>query len=64
MAKDFNKILDECIDRVNRGENVDTCLAAYPEHAEKLRPLLETLTQTQTAFTLKMTNAFNKILDE
>ena len=38
--KELNKLLDECIDRMNRGESLEDCLASYPEHAEELRPLL------------------------
>jgi len=41
MAKDFDLILDECIDRISRGETVAACLADYPEHSEKLVALLE-----------------------
>ena len=38
--KELNRLLDECIDRMNRGESLEDCLASYPEHAEELRPLL------------------------
>ena len=38
----FNRILDDCIDRVNSGESVDACLSRYPEWAAELRPLLGT----------------------
>ena len=47
MAKEFNIILDECIDRLNRGERLDSCLADYPEQAEELKPILLAMTQVQ-----------------
>ena len=33
---------NDCIDRLARGESVDTCLRTYPEYAARLRPMLET----------------------
>lgn len=50
MAEEFEIILDKCIDRLSRGENLQQCLSDYPEHAAKLEPLLRTMTQTQEAF--------------
>jgi len=39
--KDLNRLLDECIDRMNRGEPLEEVLAGCPDEAERLRPLLE-----------------------
>ena len=50
MVNDFDKILDECIERLNRGESPETCIADYPEHAEQLEPLLRVVQQTQQAY--------------
>lgn len=50
MAKDFDRILDECIDRMNRGERMEACLAEYPEHARQLEPLLRAVTQTKAVY--------------
>lgn len=36
----FNSILDECLAALQQGETVDACLARYPRHADRLRPLL------------------------
>lgn len=33
---------NDCIDRLNAGQSLDDCLRAYPQHADRLRPLLET----------------------
>ena len=51
MPETFDKILDECVDRINRGERLEDCLASYPEHAEELEPLLRAMLDTQTAYT-------------
>lgn len=40
MASDFDRILDECIDRINNGESLDACLGNYPAYAERLKPSL------------------------
>ena len=41
MSADFETTLDECLVRLDRGENLDACLAAFPGLAADLRPLLE-----------------------
>jgi hypothetical protein len=50
MTKDFNEILDACIDRINQGDSLEACLADYPAHAEKLEHLLSAMRQTQEAY--------------
>ena len=40
MAEEFEHILDECIDRLLRGESLEQCLRRYPEQAAELEPLL------------------------
>jgi hypothetical protein len=50
MAEDFNRILDECIDRLHRGEAVDACLADHPEQAQQLEPLLRAMVRTEAAY--------------
>lgn len=39
-ARSFEDILDECMERLRRGESVEACLTSYPEHATELEPLL------------------------
>jgi hypothetical protein len=40
--KEFNDILDECLDRLMfKGDTVEQCLADYPQYADELKPLLE-----------------------
>ena len=50
MVNNFDKILDECIDRINRGESLESCLADYPEYVEQLEPLLQTVLQTKGTY--------------
>jgi len=38
----FNNILNECLDRILKGETVEQCLLSYPEQARELEPLLKT----------------------
>jgi hypothetical protein len=38
--RSFRSILDECLVGIQQGETVETCLARYPRHAERLKPLL------------------------
>jgi len=51
MAKDLDRILDECIDRINLGEKLEDCLVSYPEYAAELEPLLRVMLDTQVAYT-------------
>ena len=50
MVNNFDKILDECIDRINQGESLEVCLADYPEYVEQLEPLLRAMLQMQGAY--------------
>ena len=50
MNRNFDEILDECIDRINHGESLEACLAGYPEYAEQLEPLLQAMLQTQEVY--------------
>lgn len=51
MADDFDRILDECIDRINRGDSLADCLSDYPSYAERLRPLLQSMCGVQEVYT-------------
>jgi hypothetical protein len=42
QAEKFNNILNECLDRILKGETVEQCLLSYPEQAAELEPLLKT----------------------
>ena len=51
MADDPNKVLDECIDRINSGESIESCLLDYPGYSEQLKPLLQAALRTKEAYT-------------
>lgn len=42
MAK-IERILNECVERLRKGETVEQCLASFPEQASELEPLLKTV---------------------
>ena len=41
MSKKIEDVLDECLERIFRGEGIEDCLNAYPAQAPKLEPLLK-----------------------
>jgi hypothetical protein len=48
--KEFDNILDECLERiVLGGETLEQCLERYPEQADELKPLLETVLAVKEA---------------
>jgi hypothetical protein len=50
MKRDFESILDECLQQLNSGQaDIETCLARYPEQAAALRPLLQTASLLRAA---------------
>ncbi|MFC1950649.1 DUF5667 domain-containing protein [Chloroflexota bacterium] len=53
MADNFDKILDECIDRINHGESLESCLSDYSQYAEQLEPLLIAIFQTKEAYSFQ-----------
>jgi hypothetical protein len=53
-TREFDNILEECLERVLiKGETVEQCLAAYPEHAAELEPLLQTVLVAKEASAIK-----------
>jgi hypothetical protein len=52
-AREFENILNECLDRVIKGEDIEACLARHPEHAAELEPLLRTALETKMAAAIK-----------
>jgi hypothetical protein len=47
--KEFDNILDECLQRLLEGESIEACLSRYPEHAAELEPLLRAAQATLKA---------------
>ncbi|MCJ7522390.1 MAG: DUF4382 domain-containing protein, partial [Dehalococcoidia bacterium] len=52
MNKKFDRILDECVNRINSGEKLEDCLVSYPYNAAELEPLLRAVVDVQTPFKL------------
>ena len=42
MAQNMEDILDNCLERMFKGESIKDCLKAYPKQAPELEPLLKT----------------------
>jgi hypothetical protein len=58
MSKDWDILLDKCIDRMNEGASLEDCIAEHPEHAEELEPLLRVLCDARdTCSTMPRTTA-------
>ncbi|MFC2069209.1 DUF4382 domain-containing protein [Chloroflexota bacterium] len=53
MKNNLDNIFDKCIDRINSGEAIETCLADYPEYREELVPLLHTMLDTKSTYSFK-----------
>jgi hypothetical protein len=50
MKKEFDDILDICLDRILlKGDTIEQCLESYPERAAELEPLLRTALSTVKA---------------
>lgn len=59
-ASEFDNILDECLERVIRGESVEACLESHPEHAAELEPLLRTAVDTMQAVAITPRKEFRE----
>ena len=46
MEADLNDVLNECIERLARGERVEECVERYPEQRDELLPLLKVAAAT------------------
>ncbi|HHE41974.1 MAG TPA: DUF4382 domain-containing protein [Dehalococcoidia bacterium] len=44
---EFDRVLDECLDRMMAGETLDSCLDRYPQWADELQPLLRVYATTE-----------------
>jgi hypothetical protein len=51
--KEFNNILNECLERLLKGETVEQCLKLYPGQAAELKSLLETALVAKKATAIK-----------
>ncbi len=54
MSKEFDNILDECLERLLvNGETIEQCLQGYPEQAANLKPLLQTALATRQTIAIQ-----------
>jgi hypothetical protein len=49
-ANEFDRILDECLDRLASGETIEQCLVRYSEQASRLEPLLRVAHVSRDAY--------------
>ncbi len=49
MSREFVETLNDCVERLSKGESIQACLNRYPMHAQELRPLLEVAASTLRA---------------
>ena len=49
MSRDFDDILNDCLERAARGEGLQQCMESYPEYREELAPLLGVANVTMQA---------------
>ena len=47
--KEFDNILNDCLDRLMKGEDIASCLSRYPQRAAELEPLLKTALEAHAA---------------
>lgn len=58
--KEFDNIFDECLTRVQRGESIEACLAAYPGQSAELEPLLRTALAARQAVAVQPRREFRQ----
>jgi hypothetical protein len=58
MNSQFDDILNVCLDRIIKGETVDSCLRIYPDQAKELEPLLRTALSARVASTIQPRQEF------
>jgi outer membrane biosynthesis protein TonB len=47
MAKRLEEIFEECLERIEKGESIESCLASYPEESAELEFMLRTFINVQ-----------------
>jgi hypothetical protein len=62
--RDFDNVLDECLERLIKGESIETCLLRHPEHAAALEPLLCTALDTLKAADVRPRPEFRQLAAE
>lgn len=47
--REFDDILNDCLEKMLQGRSIEQCLADYPDHASALEPMLRTAARTRMA---------------
>jgi len=55
---EFESILDECLERLAKGETLEQCLKSYPEQAAQLEPLLQMAQEVRRASAISPRSEF------
>ena len=58
MTNNFEDVLNECINRILKGESIERCLRDHPEHAAELEPLLQTALAARKASSVEPSSEF------
>ncbi len=54
-SRELDDVLDVCLERLLvKGETIEQCLRSFPEHADELKPLLETALATKKASAIQL----------
>ena len=56
----FEEVLNDCLERMRRGESLPACLARFPQHAADLGPLLQVGQMLRTAPPALSAEAFSR----
>ncbi len=58
-SREFDNALDECLERLLfKGETIEQCLSSFPQHADEIKPLLETALAARQASAIQPRSEF------
>jgi hypothetical protein len=56
MAKRIEEIFEECLERIEHGESIESCLSSYPDESQELEDMLRTFVNVKWRTTLVEAN--------
>jgi hypothetical protein len=60
MDRQFDDIVDTCVDRILKGDTIEGCLERYPEHASELEPVLRAAVSVAGVRSIRPREEFHK----
>ncbi|MFH1031002.1 MAG: DUF5667 domain-containing protein [Chloroflexota bacterium] len=60
QQREFDDILNECMERLLSGETLEQCLRSFPDYASQLKPLLETTLEVKKVSALQPSLEFKE----